>query len=101
MSLEIAEEIVFKIQIHTIFKLDLRVTGKFLAGWPQGRRKCLGALVNSAQEPPAKGPVGLGLELPTTGLGRSPGEGKGYPLHYFGLEKSMDRIVHGVSKSRT
>ena len=66
-----------------------------------GRRKCLGALVNSAQEPPAKGPVGLGLELPTTGLGRSPGEGKGYPLHYFGLEKSMDRIVHGVSKSRT
>ena len=28
------------------------------------------------------------------GLGRSPGEGKG-PLLYFGLERSMDRIVHG------
>lgn len=42
MSLEIAEEIILKIQIHTIFKLDLRVTGKFLAGWPWGRRKCLG-----------------------------------------------------------
>ena len=35
------------------------------------------------------------------GLGRSPGEGKGYPLQYFGLETSMDCIVHGVAKSRT
>ena len=34
------------------------------------------------------------------GLGRSPGEGKGYPLQYSGLENSMDCIVHGVSKSR-
>ena len=25
------------------------------------------------------------------GLGRSPGEGKGYPLQYSGLENSMDR----------
>ena len=24
-------------------------------------------------------------------LGRSPGEGKGYPLHYSGLENSMNR----------
>ena len=69
--------------------------------WEVGRSRCLGALVNSAQEPPAKGPVGLGLELPPTGFGRSPGEGKGYPLQYFGLEKSMDCIVHGVTKSRT
>ena len=35
------------------------------------------------------------------GLGRSPGEGKGYPLQYSGLEHSMDCIVHGVTKSRT
>ena len=35
------------------------------------------------------------------GLGRSPGERKGYPLQYSGLEKSMDCIVHGVTKSRT
>ena len=35
------------------------------------------------------------------GLGRSPGEGKGYPLQYSGLENSMDCIVHGVPKSRT
>ena len=34
------------------------------------------------------------------GLGRSPGEGKGYPLQYSGLENSMDCIVHGVTKSQ-
>ena len=33
------------------------------------------------------------------GLGRSQGEGKGYPLQYSNLENSMDRIVHGVAKS--
>ena len=35
------------------------------------------------------------------GLGRSPGEGKGYPLQYSGLENSMNYIVHGVTKSQT
>ena len=35
------------------------------------------------------------------GLGRSLGEGKGYPLQYSGLENSMNCIVHGVAKSRT
>ena len=35
------------------------------------------------------------------GFGRSPGEGKGYPLQYSGLENSMDCIVHGATKSRT
>ena len=34
-------------------------------------------------------------------FGRSPGEGKGYPLHYSGLENSMDYTVHRVSKSWT
>ena len=34
-----------------------------------------------------------------SGLGRYPGEGKGYPLQYSGLENSMDRIVYGVTKS--
>ena len=32
------------------------------------------------------------------GLGRSPGEGNGYPLRYSGLENSIDCIVHGVGK---
>ena len=40
------------------------------------------------------------------GLGRSLGEGNGYPLQYFCLENSMDRgawkvTVHGVAKSHT
>ena len=40
------------------------------------------------------------------GLGRSPGEGKGYSLQYSSLENSMDRgawwyTVHGVTKSWT
>ena len=35
------------------------------------------------------------------GSGRSPGEGKGYPLQYSGLENSMDYKVHGVAKSQT
>ena len=35
------------------------------------------------------------------GLGRSLGEGKGYPLQNSDLENSMDCIVHGVTKSRT
>ena len=35
------------------------------------------------------------------GLGRSPGEGKGYPLQYSGLENSVGCIVHGVAKSQT
>jgi len=35
------------------------------------------------------------------GLGRSPGEGKGYPLQYSDLENSMDCIVHAVPKNWT
>ena len=35
----------------------------------------------------------------TPGLGRSPGEKKGYPPQYFGLENPMDCIVHVVAKS--
>ena len=34
-----------------------------------------------------------------SGLGRFPGEGKGYPVQYSGLENSMDCIVHGEAKS--
>ena len=35
------------------------------------------------------------------GLGKSPGEGKGYKFQYSDLENSMTYIVHGVTKSRT
>ena len=36
-----------------------------------------------------------------TWLGKIPVEGKGYPLQYSGLEKSMDCTVPGVAKSWT
>ena len=36
-----------------------------------------------------------------SGLGRSPGEVKGYPLQYSGLTNFMDCIVHRVRESRT
>ena len=35
------------------------------------------------------------------GLGRSPGEGTGYPFQYSGLENSMGCTVHGVAESDT
>jgi len=35
------------------------------------------------------------------GLGRYPGEGKGYPLHYSGLENSMDSIWDHKESDRT
>ena len=34
------------------------------------------------------------------GFGKSPGEGKGYPLQFSGLETSMDYTVLGVAKSQ-
>ena len=58
-----------------------------------------------------KGSLGTSKKLPgdpgsKSGLGRSPGEGNGYPLQYSCLENSMDRgawwaTVHGVAKSQT
>ena len=43
----------------------------------------------------------VGYMVSISGFGRSPGEGKGYPLQYSGLESSMDSIVHVFAKSRT
>ena len=51
----------------------------------------------SAGKESARSAEDLGL-IPR--LGRSPGERKGYPLQYSGLENSMGCIVHGVPKSR-
>ena len=60
----------------------------FLKGFPSG----------SAGKESTCSVADLGL-IP--GLGRSSGEGKGYPLQYSGLENSMDCVVHGVTKSWT
>ena len=65
-----------------------------------GSIKCLnwGFLCGSAGKESACN-VGDLCSIP--GLGRSPGEDKGSPLEYSGLENSMDYIVNGVSKSQT
>ena len=55
----------------------------------------LGSLVAQLIKESACNVGDLGL-IP--GLGRSPGEGKGYPLQYSGLESSMDYLVYGVAK---
>ena len=51
----------------------------------------------SADKEPACNEGDLG-SIP--GLGRSPGEGKGYSLQYSGLQNSMN-YTHGVAKSLT
>ena len=58
----------------------------------------LGFLGGSAGKESACHVGDLGLIF---GLGRSPGEGNGYPLRYTSLENSMNCIVCGVAKSRT
>ena len=67
------------------------------------------AIVNSAATPVFVGFPGGSAGKESTcnagdlgsipGLRRSPGEGKGYPLQYSGLENSMDCIIHGVAES--
>ena len=57
------------------------------------------------KNPPANAGNARDLGL-IPGLGRSPGEGNGYPLQYSCLETPMDRgkgqtTVHGVAKSQT
>ena len=59
---------------------------------------CLGFPGGSAGKESA---CSVGNPRSVPGLGRSPGEGKGYPLQYSGLENSTDCIVHGVTKSQT
>ena len=58
----------------------------------------LGFPYGSASKESAFNAGDLGL-IP--GLGKSPGEGKGYPLQFSDLENSMDYIIHGVAKSQT
>ena len=52
--------------------------------------------------PTARNPPANAEDLCSTpGVGRSPGEGKGYPLQCSCLERSTDCVGHGVTKSRT
>ena len=73
--------------------------GRQLLGWP---RHSFG-LVHRTQRRPQRTSGANSIEyLPQDfpRLGRSPAEGKGYPLQYSGLEKSMESIVHGVAESQ-
>ena len=36
-----------------------------------------------------------------SGSGRFPGEGRGYPFQYSGLQNSVNCIVHGITRSWT
>ena len=65
---------------------------KSLIGW------AMGFPCGSTGKESACNVGGLGS---TSGLGRSHGEGKGYPLQYSGLENTMDCIVYGAAKSRS
>ena len=74
--------------LHFNFKSTLLIALKSFKGFPCG----------SAHKDSTCNAGHLG-SIP--GLGRSPGEGKVYPLQYSGLENSMDCIVQRVTKSRT
>ena len=56
---------------------------------------CLGFPGSSAGKASAYNVGDLG-SIP--GLEDSLGEGNGYPLQYYGLENSMDCIVHGLQR---
>ena len=84
---------VLEIQVNvedlgTLYTITILVSGSLLQGFPCG----------SVGNEPACNAGDLD-SIP--GLGRSLGEGKGYPLQYPGLENSMNCIVHGVTNSRT
>ena len=70
-----------------------------MQSWDQASGVPLDILEHLPPKPESAYNVGDWGSIP--GLGRSPGEGKGYPLQYSILENSMDCIVHGVAKSRT
>ena len=58
----------------------------------------LGFPCSSAGKESASNARDLGL---IHGMGRSPGEGKGYQLQSSGLENSMDCTAHGVTELDT
>ena len=70
--------------------------------WNIGFSKCFISAICSLVAPVGKESTCNAGDLGSIpGLGRSPGEGKGYALQYSGLENSMDCIVHGVTKDQT
>ena len=68
--------------------------GPFIRGFHDPRASLVPQLV---KKPPAMWETWVR----SLGWERSPGEGKGYPRQYSGLENSMECVVHGVTESRT
>ena len=75
----------------------------WVAGWILTQRKCfkfwallVSQLLKNLPAKEKKSACDEGDLGSIPGLGRSPGEGNGYPLQYSGLENSMDCIVHGL-----
>ena len=82
---------IWKFLVHALLKprlKDFEHSLTSMVGFPCG----------SAGKESACNVGGLGL-IPR--LGRSPEEGKAYPLQYSGLENSRDCIVRGVAESDT
>ena len=65
--------------------------------YPQFTDESASLVAQMVKRLPAMRETSIGIP----GLARSPGEAKGSPLQHSGLEKSMDCIVPGVTKSRT
>ena len=86
--LALCQEPSFALLIHSFNKSLCQLSCSKVLGFPGG----------STGKESAYNVGDLGL-IP--GLGRSPGEGKGYPLQYSGLENSLDCIAQGVAKSWT
>ena len=80
----------FRVSLFHFLRPDLKTRGAYIMamGFPGG----------SAGKESTCNVGGLGL-IP--GLGRSPGEGNGYPLQYSGLENSMDCIVQVLAQTWT
>ena len=76
--------------------VDGNTNYSFLASIKGGLRTCLRLAPGGKESSCSAGDLGLIL-----GMGRSPGEEKGYPLQYSGLENSMHCIVRGIAKSQT
>ena len=71
-------------QLHNIIQVDL-------FGFPCGSA--------GKKKKKKKSTCNVGVLGLIPGLGRSPGEGKGYPLQYSGLENSMDQSMGSQSQT--
>ena len=99
---------------HLRWSVGFDVTIAVVLGWYKScpykmvtlKYKCVYSDFSTNQGPPGgsagkESTCNVGNLGSIPGLGRSPGEGKSYPLQYSGLETCMDCTVHGVTKSCT